>query len=96
MIHDEKTTEIEIPGLTKKTPDNVVPMNFARRKTDRKPVAAHEAGSVARFPTAAPTPSVHTPAFHRNAWLTDLDPRTPWLLRMLAVLTVLGLSLLML
>ena len=70
MIHEEDTTEIEIPGLKAK-PTNIVRVDFA---------------SVPKEVTA--------PA--RVGWLKELDPAAPGIIRLLAVLTIVGLSLLIL
>lgn len=84
MIYDEETTEIEIPGL-KPAPSNIVRVDFAQK--------------AALIPPAKPSqhfiqPNQAVPAPRQIDWLQRLDRTSPWILRFIAAVMVLALSLL--
>jgi len=78
MIHDEETTEIEIPGLK----SNIVRVNFAQKSVPTPP--GHF------IPSNQPVPVIT----RRTDWLHRMDTTAPWVLRFVAALLVLALSLL--
>ena len=75
MIHEENTTEIEIPGLKKKPKVLRFPDSRKETKSPNILTRAH----------TAVTP-----------WLREFDLESPWIVRMLAVLGILILSMLIL
>ncbi len=81
MIHDETTTEIEIPGK-KLPPSNIVRVDFAQK--------------VSVAPSSSPfiQPNQPIPMPRQITWWERLDKGTPWVLRLLAAVMVLALSLL--
>lgn len=83
MSYDEKTAEIEIPTLTAK--DNIVHLRFGK-DGDRRNAAR-------RMAAADATPAPADPA---GFWVSDFDLKSPWVLRLLAVVFVLILSMLIL
>ena len=75
MIHDETTTEIELPGHKKGSRSSKV-----YKLERRKPVATKATASSLILPH----------------WLTDFDLEAPWVLRLIAVIGILILSMLVL
>lgn len=73
MIHDEKTTEIELPWAKKS--DSV-------------------SSNIVAAPSAALKATEHAKNVALKRWIQDLDMNSPWVLRLLAVIAILLLSLL--
>ena len=78
MIHDEKTTEIELPTKKAEKDSSIIHVQFPSSKKSK----------------SAPTNSIAKSArFH---WIKDLDLSEPWVIRLIAVLGILILSMLVL
>ena len=86
--HDEKTTEIETRNSAAKS--NVVRVDFASAALRNR--RQRERGTMA----PPPLPPMPQPPPDALPWLADLDVRSPWVLRLLAVVLVLLLSMLVL
>ena len=90
MSYDEKTTEIEIPT---KREGNVVRVDFAAMEAKNR--AAQSASNRApSIQTSSAVVARLTPKPRQKPWWSDIEVSTPWLLRLLAVVSVLILSLL--
>jgi uncharacterized membrane protein len=90
VSYDEITTKIEIPTPTPKPESNIVRIDFtnAERKRDsrQRPPAATKAAALATEPA-------------KRSWfgkIKDLDLGSPWVIRLVAVALILGLSMLVL
>jgi hypothetical protein len=81
--HDEITTKIEIPATK---PDNIVRVDFIQAQANRK---AKQAAQAAYSASVIKRSSL----FPR---MRDIDLTAPWVLRLVAVLAVLILSMLIL
>ncbi len=78
-MHDEKTTEIELPSKTIAR-SNIVRVNFTeRRKTSRA------------YAPARPTPGTNRPVTGRR--LVEEAPELSWKVRLAALIAILALSL---
>ena len=88
MIHDEKTTEIELPVKKSKKDENIVRVKFSEKRT--QPIAK-------KNPVKSATLSVPSSSARLVVnWLKELDIHSPWIIRLLAVLSILILSMLVL
>lgn len=99
MIHDETTTEIEIP--IKKPVSNIVRIDFTNGGNDRKSTGPVKSPpNVSPLPPpkfeAEPQPSSLVSQTESLEWFKDYDAETPLVLRLVALLLVLLLSLLIL
>lgn len=70
MIHEEKTTEIELPWA---------------KKSDSSPLIT---------PSTALSAKENAKELALKQWIRDLDMNSPWVIRLLAVVAILLLSLL--
>lgn len=88
MMNDEKTTEIEIP--TTKT-GNIVRVNFSTATAQGREVRNPKPALPGNAPAA-----VHAfpPRDTSHQWFRDFEIENPWVIRLLAVLGILLLSLL--
>lgn len=82
MSHDEITTKLEIPK--RRATDNIVRVNFSQGNSPRK----EQTTSAAAIPQAR-----RSSLFPR---LKDIDFTAPWVIRLIAVIAVLVLSMLIL
>ena len=89
MIHDETTTEFELPLLKapEKEGDNIVRVKFTGKRKDPIKKANKHRDTV-------PTKQRDTLSILNR--LKEVELSSPWLLRLLAVLVILVLSLLVL
>jgi len=91
---DEKTTEIEIPSTTLK--NNIVRIDFAANNDARRILKTDNSAAVAA-PVMPIVPAIHDAnPMAAMSWATDLDMHSPWVLRLVAVMFVLILSMLIL
>jgi hypothetical protein len=88
VSYDEITTKIEIPPTTKPA-SNIVHIDFTNVERRREPREKRSASKKASSASQTATPS----------WtqrLRELDLQAPWVIRLLAVVLILGLSMLVL
>jgi hypothetical protein len=87
VSHDEITTKIELKPA--KSADNIVHINFTDR---RSPKAGRAETSPATLTSATKSPM----SSQATGWTTHFDVKSPWVIRLVAVLAVLILSMLVL
>ena len=90
MSYDEKTQEIEIKAIQGK--DNIVPFNTHGRSPAPPPSTPTQSQTI---PTQMPQPPQKAQSTSLP-WWSQFDLRTPWVIRLLAVIFLLILSMLIL
>ncbi len=86
MIHEETTTEIELPGYERQRTRQVVQVQFPKKRLTVKRALPHLHSSE----------TTKAPKDWRSRFQIDWDTEAPWVWRLVGVLAVLVLSMLVL